>query len=55
MLKTWEPVLDEFADIPGATSLGLEALRQIRDSWLAIGFGRLVGRVPPIVGTGDEL
>ncbi|KAI0307884.1 hypothetical protein B0F90DRAFT_1678124 [Multifurca ochricompacta] len=40
-VRGWERVLDEFADIKGN---GLEALREIRDSWIAK-VGWLVGRV----------
>jgi Cut8, nuclear proteasome tether protein len=40
-VRGWERVLDEFADVKGN---GLEALREIRDSWIAK-VGWLVGRV----------
>ncbi|KAH8997616.1 hypothetical protein EDB92DRAFT_1840742 [Lactarius akahatsu] len=40
-VRGWERVLDEFADAKGN---GLEALREIRDSWIAK-VGWLVGRV----------
>jgi len=42
-VRGWERVLDEFADVKGN---GLEALREIRDSWIAK-VGWLVGRVGP--------
>lgn len=40
-VRGWERVLDEFADVKGN---GLEALREIRDNWIAK-VGWLVGRV----------
>jgi hypothetical protein len=40
-VRGWERVLDEFADVKGD---GLDALREIRDSWIAK-VGWLVGRV----------
>jgi hypothetical protein len=40
-VRGWERVLDEFADVKGN---GLEALREIRDSWITK-VGWLVGRV----------
>jgi len=40
-VRGWERVLDQFADVKGN---GLEALREIRDSWIAK-VGWLVGRV----------